>query len=64
MTTDQAFAELINNRELCLSIGMSKENYRLMKKRFKDGDSMLTIQTKIQWLEKAGYTYKITWKKP
>lgn len=65
MTIDTAFAELLNNKELCMAIGMSQTNYWQMSKRFRDKHKKLTEQVKMFWLRKAGYKLKtMDWESP
>lgn len=59
MTIYEAFELLLSDGDSCKKLGMGGSNYRMMRKRLRDNDPVLTIQTMLSWLEKAGWTYNL-----
>jgi hypothetical protein len=59
MTLNEAFKQLLSDKAACIQLGMKASNYRQLLKRFRDKDPMLTTQTKLMWLEKAGWKYHL-----
>jgi hypothetical protein len=64
MTTDKAFEQLLADKDTCLAIGMTETNYRQLKARYNNADSLLNLETKVKWLTRAGFQYTMKWKAP
>lgn len=64
MDTKELFAQLIQDKDRCLGLGMTYDNWRNIKSRFARADPMLRESAMEEWLVKAGYTKKTTWVDP
>jgi hypothetical protein len=59
MKIKEAFQILISDKAACEKAGMGTSNHKQLRKRLRDNDPLLTMQTMLHWLVKAGWTYSV-----
>ena len=66
MTTDEAFAKLLNTQFIARELGIKHGTFGSLKNSFFTGRKTVSLDKKVELLKKAGYTIEqeIVWGQP